>query len=128
MKLIDKICKELEVKIGEVWRGGDGFLYKIRADGLIEAFDSSGSYLDASTIYWEDIFTGLLKPIWKPKLSQVVYVPNILEEECLCTELIWNNDYKKMLWFERGLIFEKENEAIECANKILGGIKDDNNE
>lgn len=124
MKLIDKVCEELGVNIGEVWRGGDGFLYKIRADGLVETFDSDGSYLDASTIYWEDILTGLLKPRWKPKTGEEYYVPDMRAiEDLRYYNYTWYDDDHDEFFFDRNIAFKTKEEAIECANYMLEVIK-----
>ena len=124
MKLIDKVCEELGVNIGEVWRGDDGFLYSIRADGLVETFDADGGYLYANTRHWEDILTGLLKPRWKPKEGELYYVPKIHPDEVFRYDpFTWENTRFDEWHYENNTAFKDKLEAIECANKMMEAIQ-----
>lgn len=127
MKLLEKICEELGVKVGEEWRGNDGFLYKIKKDGLIEASNTSGKFIKTSTIYWEDILTGLLKPVWIPKQGEKYYVPfiNTLNKNCMWNGELWGIDkiYDEIM-LERNLVFKNKEDAIKIAEKMLDIMKE----
>lgn len=124
MSLVEKICEELGVEVGEKWLGNDGNYYKITEDGTVELLDENGELVLSGHEYWEDIFTEKLKPEWKPKVGETYYVPDIYGVyESMYTAYNWNNSLDN-IFYNRGLVFKTKEEAVSVANKILEAIRE----
>lgn len=125
MSLLEVICKELGVEIGENWLGNDGFYYCINPDGQIDELNKDKELLDYGYEFWEIILLEKLKPVWKPKKDEIYYVPTIdwgFDE-------LWNywrfdSSHEICRYHEdKGMICKTKEEAIEMANKMLESIK-----
>lgn len=126
MTLLEKMCEELGVKIGEEWKGNDGGHYKINPSGRlwkVEYIDNleENAYERLENI--ERVLTGELKPTWKPKTGEPCYIPNPTWEQ-MYERKYWGggNEYYKLMW-ERGLVYKTKEEAIRCAEEMIALAK-----
>lgn len=124
MILLEKICEELGVDIGERWTGSDGYDYKITEEGLIGFYyptSDNEENFDADTELWVNIILGELRPKWRPEVGQTYYIPYIhSKEEERQLNYIWEDGRRtdKFLW-DNNLVFKTKEEAIEATNKML---------
>lgn len=127
INLLEKICNELGVEIGEVWRGNDGSEYKITQNGVLIYIEyNSNPTIEIN--YFEKIddisrvLIGQLKPVWKPKDHEVYYTISFFDEDP--AELLeWGDRGWERGLLKRGLVFKTKEEAIACAEKMLKAIK-----
>ena len=125
--MLNLICKELGVEIGEEWLGNDGHTYKIDENGDISMEVSGNGCVDClawSEVsgLWGDLVVGELKPVSKPKAGEVYYIPAV-DELDKYIDFTWADCDDDEVNHRRGLVFKTKEEAIECANKMLGVIK-----
>lgn len=123
--MLEMICEELGVEVGEEWTGNDGFRYIIKSDGDITIRDTDNVYKKVipGEIY-ESIIKGKLKPVWKPGKRDKYYIVEFANEE-LFAEEYWTNAYYDNELYNKGLIFKTKEEAIESANKMLNALKEE---
>lgn len=62
------------------------------------------------------------KPYGWLRKGTVYYVPELLHRE-LYAPLVYEADDRDKLYMERGIVFQTEEEAIECAKKMLAAVK-----
>ena len=121
MNLVEKVCHELGVEVGEEWLGIDGNYYIIDKKGklrMVSYFDD----LEESVFEYEadisKILVGELKPLWIPKHGTIYYIPDIFVKD-LCLVERWENLDIDYMYSKRGLVFETEEEAVAMAKKII---------
>ena len=113
MRLVDKVCQELGVAIGEEWDSTDGNKYCILSDGTMTINGSIGGYR-----YWEDIFRGLIKPVWKPKEGEHVFMIDFAYDDNV-VEYIWDNNEQLINLYNKGQVFKTYLEAERAAKSML---------
>lgn len=118
MNLLEKICKELGVEIGEKWLASDGYYYHISEIGEIGVFNTNDEILSHGYMYWEDIFNGLVRPIWKP-ITGGYYWTVEFDEIDKVYKYSWHNSDVEQMLLKRGLVFKTKEEAMNVANKML---------
>lgn len=121
--VLEIICKELGVTVGEEWTGNDGHEYMITDFGQIKKWNDENEE-------WIEAFYNLghlvakeLKPVWKPKEREEYWVPDIYSDS-LCTTFGWVESEVDKLWQKRKIIFKTKEEATSCAEKMLDVIKE----
>lgn len=122
MSLVEKLCKELGVEVGEKWIGNDNKEYAIRPNGQLLNFKENSIDIGLDCI--ERVLRGELKPIWKPKLGETYYVPSITMEDKYIA-LTWTETEGDKRNQERGAVFKTKEEAIEMGNKMLKIAKEE---
>lgn len=127
--MLELICEKIGVEIEEKWLGNDGFKYKINKDGILimyyQGSDGNESY-EVVNDSWVSILTGELKPMWKPKLGSVCYMPKIINEtdkDEMYMYFVWNDSDIEHRNLENGLVYKTKEEALQCAKIILDAIK-----
>lgn len=119
MDLLEMICKELGVEIGEKWEGNDGYKYRISKNGKIFVYDKRGFYTGSCGFgRWESVFNGDLKPKWKPKWKEEYYVPDLLIKDLYDVRYWTGSEFGKQT-LERNLAFKTKEEAINCAISMI---------
>lgn len=114
MNLIETICKELGVAIGETWESIDGNSYCILSDGSITAGGSNRGYN-----YWEDIFKGLVRPKWRPSVGDIFYVPTLSAQGY--NYFYWDGTTNIDIWYyDNNMVFKTNEEAVKFSNRLLG--------
>ena len=123
MSLLNVMCKELGVEVGEEWLGNDGDKYKITKNGELQCwFNVARVWNTLDNEWYRRLLTGELKPVWKPMIGTVYYVPRISDTFRYDFYRWKDNDVDN--WFLRNnLIFKTEEEAIEFTNKMLEVVK-----
>lgn len=120
--MLEAICRELGVEVGKKWLGSDGYYYCISESGQIEVLNKDGELLNYGYAYWEDIFTNKLKPIWKPKRGERYFIPDLTGDSGF-RSMVWVGDDWDKQCFEKRLVFETIEEAIEKTEETLKFIK-----
>lgn len=125
MDLVEMICKELDIELGEEWVGSDGETYRVNDGGCINKLVSISTGVISETwepcqdIIYKKILIGELRPIYRPKEGDMPWVVDLdIEEKVKC--VMWIDDsiqYDR--WLERGMVFKTKEEAKEKANEIL---------
>lgn len=124
MSLLNLICKEFNVKIGEEWLGIDGYSYRILEDSIQYRGNSGWSskeWIDIPSKDYKRLLIGEIKPKWMQHIPQVgdgYYRVDITDEKpyYLAT---WTNGEADRFWLERGLVFKNEKDAKYMAQKLL---------
>lgn len=121
--MLELICKELGVEIGEEWKNDVGDTYKIDRDGLFYKY-SIGDWEEVSSFDYMKLLKGVLKPIWKPKKGEEYYVPDIMSiKDLRYYNYTWFDDDIDEFYFSKNIVFKTKEEAIECTNYMLDAIK-----
>ena len=123
MRLLEKICKELGVEVGEEWLGSNGYYYTITKESDIKVRDPEDKEASGeSLVYWDDILTDKVKPVWKPKKGETYYSPyiNALYHSEVYVPETWGEDrqHDQVMW-DRCMVFKTKQEAINCANEMI---------
>lgn len=128
MSLLEKICKKLEIEVGDSWAGDAGKQYKINEYGQVRVWNEEYGEWIESYYNLGHVINGDLKPKWKPKEGELYYVPYIhSNKEKRYTVYTWDNDCKVARFhFENNLNFKTKEEAIETTNKILESLREVN--
>ena len=118
-------CKELGIEIGEEWLGSDTNTYKITTNGHLERLENGIFYI--RDYMFQNLITGKLKPVWKPKSRETYYIPDIPweHEGGRYSYAAWLNDSLDQFRFKNNLVFRTKEEAIERANEILKVLKNE---
>ena len=126
MRLLEKICKELGVEVGEEWLGSNGYYYTITKESDIKVRDPEDKEPSGeSLVYWDDILTDKVKPVWKPKKGEEYYVPDIKSiKDLRFYNYTWFDDEADEFFFSKKIVFKTKEEAIECTNRILETTKE----
>ena len=119
------MCKELGIEIGEEWGANDTNTYKITTNGHLERLEND--IFCIRDYMFQDLLTGKLKPVWKPKAGEIYYIPDIPweNEGDRCFYGTWANDEEDVYRLENNLVFRTRNEAIARANEILKVLKNE---
>lgn len=137
MYLLEKICKEIGVEVGEEWIGV-GELHKpikckIENNTLWiyhkHAFEEDDKYTwkEAGSAVYEALLKGRLKPAWKPKNGETYYFPYIhSKEEERYVPFTWEKGCKidKFRW-DNNLVFKTEEDAVKATNKMIKALKEE---
>lgn len=128
MILVEKLCKELGVKVGEKWIGNDGKAYTISKTGKIFKYNDDGFCIGSGYGEWEKIFTGSLRPKWKPKVGDTYYVPylDFIDEGQYYNVRTWNNTKYGRVMLQYNLVFRTKEEATEATSKMLKSLREGN--
>ena len=120
MNLLEKICKELGVEIGETWESNDGYEYKINEYGEIWEWDKLHDEWIQSTFTLRDVVIGELRPVWKPKDGEMYYTPRFTHDQNhrYCAD-VWRNGKWDNWAYDNKLIFKTKEEAINCAHEMI---------
>lgn len=111
MRLLDIVCKELGVEIGEGWFGNDGERYTI---------DKNGNLHSGGMGKWEDIVSGTLIPKWKPEIGEEYFAPRLTRREDTRYSFIrWEADEADSWYWEHNLVCKTKEKAIELATKMI---------
>ena len=125
--MLEMICKELGVEVGEEWLGDDGYEHQISKKGTLRTYIRQGASVERCEIsneLWLDIVVGELKPVWKPQKGDKYYIPYIdaIEEERY-NFLYWKDEDTDNWYRHNDLMFKTKEEAIERANEMLEVVK-----
>ena len=124
MSLLEKLCKELGVEVGEEWKNDVGDTYKITDKGLYYKWTPTG-WDECDRHDYNRLLTGKLKPVWKPKVGDRYYYPFFIADESERYVFTCWGDTDGDKWYrDNDLMFKTKEEAIECANKMLEAIKE----
>ena len=119
--MLNLICEQLGIVIGEEWLGDNGKTYMINNFGAL--WETGNPNLSGEDIQsnWMLLLTGKLKPVWQPKEYDVYYMPDVhwKNEDDRWLEVIWRNDSIDQYRFQNNLVFRNKEGAIEAANEIL---------
>ena len=125
MSLLEMICKELGVEVGEKWLGDDGYEHQISKKGTLRTYIQQGASVERCEIsneLWLDIVAGELKPVWEPQKGETYYTPyiNALNHSEVYIPETWGKDrwYDQVMW-ARCMVFKTKQEAINCANEMI---------
>ena len=123
--MLELMCKELGIEIGEEWLGSDTNTYKITTNGHLERLEN-GIFCIRDYMF-QDLLTGKLKPVWKPKAGEIYYIPDIPweNEGDRYSYAVWLNDSIDQFRFKNNLVFRTKEEAIARANEILKVLKNE---
>ena len=134
MSLVEKLCKEIGVEIGEEWKATDWNTYWIDPEGTLYMVEYSGIFNQHRHFTEKNIskiLSGEIRPVepaWEPKFGKKYYVPSISMEDKYIS-LTWTDTEGDRRNQERGAVFKTKEEAINMTEKILGFIKEEiNNE
>lgn len=126
--MLEMICEELGVELGEEWLGNDGFGYIIKSDGDITIRDTDDVYKKVipGGIY-ESIIKGKLIPVWKPDFGDEYFYPGIdfIDANARYNTTTWTEHPKDIWRFNNGLVFKTKEEAIEATNRMIELYKED---
>ena len=129
MSLLEMICKELGVEVGEKWLGDDGYEHQISKKGTLRTYIQQGASVERCEIsneLWLDIVAGELKPVWEPQKGEMYCLPDptSLFDGYGYGKRVYSNSEKDKWALKNKLMFRTKQEAIECANKMLKAIKE----
>lgn len=120
MTLLKKICKELEIEVGDSWVGNTGKQYKINEYGQVRVWNDEYDEWIESYYNLGHIVNGDLKPKWKPKEGELYYVPSIKKlKDHRFHEGAWLNDDIDNWYMTNNMIFKTKEEAIDCATSMI---------
>lgn len=127
MRLIEMICEELGVEVGEEWAGNDGNHYILAKEGYLYIFNIyEDRYIPAPIIKYTELLRGELKPTWKPKQGEKYYVPSIsaTNKDYMWNDELWGIDkiYDETM-LKRNLVFKNKEDAINTACRMLDAIQ-----
>lgn len=134
MSLLEKLCKEIGVEVGEEWLGNDGKTYIIEKESIIEYYEpvnynNSDSEDYASWVLsgyevYADILQGRLKPTTKPKKEEIYYIPDITTPK-LYHAMMWMDVEEDIEFYEKGLVFKTKEEAANMAREAMQFIREE---
>lgn len=131
--LLEKICKELGVEVGEEWTGvgvhQNPPKYKIQDNTLwiYHRFNFKGgkySWKEASMADYVSLIKGEIKPIWEPEIGEYYWTVDFIEEDKVYEYMWYDNETENRL-LKRGLIFKTKEEAMKVANKMLEALREE---
>lgn len=124
MNLLDLICKELGVEVGEEWLGSDGYYYHINEYGQVRIW--SDEYDEWTESYYNlgHVINGDLKPRWKPVKDEGYYYPRIDFRQGYAYTT-WEGDLQDIYRVTNNLVFKTKKEAVEVADKMLNALKEE---
>lgn len=124
MSLVEKLCKELGVEIGEEWKATDGKHYYIDSRGyLVNKTEEGHIYTD----WIERVLSGELEPTdptWEPKHGDSYFIPTLSEEDKYAG-FVWMDMERDIKNRKKNIVFKTKEEAINMTEKILNFIKEE---
>lgn len=118
MDLLEMICKELGVEVGDSWAGDAEKQYKINKYGQVRVWNEEYGEWIESYYNLGHVINGDLKPKWKPKEGEKYYYPEIAYNTQYGVSY-WKNGTVDNLRLMRGIVFKTAEEAIECATNMI---------
>ena len=116
--VVDDICIGVD--------GGGIYMSEFRDDlthNLLEALDVMKVYAPIISVTFSDREL-LWKRPWTPEIDDTYYMIDLQKRDLYrCEE--WEDDLFDNEWYDKGLIFETKEEAIEIAQKMLQLAKED---
>lgn len=122
--MLDVICKELGVDIGEEFtakqQGGCNQIFKLDKMHGFQVYNSTANqWVGAGSHIYKQLILGELKPSYIPQNGDKYCVPTLAIEGYNWFHWEGINDPIDKWYFDNNMIFKTKEEAIECANKML---------
>lgn len=135
MALLEKLCQEIGMESGEEWIGVGVHTnppkYTI-ADNTLWIYhkyksqdDSKWEWKEASMADYVALIKGELRPRWVPEWGEGYYYPRV-DLKRGWEGFHWADTTNDNHRLNNNLVFKTKEEAVECANKMLEAIKEDN--